>query len=190
MRPAHSFFGSGSILENPSQSCDAPFGYISVSSSVECARPTPSSEADLFSKIRRKVVTCCLGVYPFPHQPSAPGTLLRRKLICSRKSVAKLCVSFGCISVPSSVECARPTPSSETDLSSKIHRKVVRADWVVPARVRTTGLLLHYSTSPASAGLGCSFSDGCDTSPTETLRNFHLTGSLYLLQFADGSLDI
>ena len=43
---------------------------------------------------------------------------------------------------------------------------------------------------PAFAGLGCSFSDGCDTSPTEILRKLHLTGSRYLLQFADGSFDI
>ena len=128
---------------------DVPFGCISVPSSAECARHTPSSEADLFSKIHRKVVTRRLGIYPFPHQSSAPGTLLLRKLICSRKSVAKLCVPFGCISVSSSAECARHTPSPEADLSSKIHRKVVRAVWVVPARVRTTGLLLYYAASPA-----------------------------------------
>ena len=125
MRLAHSFFGSESILENPSQSC-----------------------------ARR------LGVYPFPYQSNAPGTLLLRKRIYSRKSVAKLCGPFGCISVPSSAECARHIPSSEANLSSKNRRKVVRAVWVVSARVRTTGLLLHYATSPAFAGLGCSFSDG------------------------------
>ena len=202
-----------------------PFGCRSVSSSVECAQHTPSSEADLSSKIRRKVVravwvyirslisrvrpahsffgsgsilenpsqSCArrLGVYPFPHQPSAPGTLLLRKRICSRKSIAKLCVPFGCISVSSSAECARHTPSSDADLSSKIRRKVVRAVWVVPARVRKTGLLLHYATSPAFAGLGCSFSDGCDTSPTETLRESSSDRcSRYILQLADGSLDI
>ena len=72
-----------------------PFGCISVPSSVECAQHTPSSEADLFSKIRRKVVTCCLGVYPFPHQSSASCTLLRRKRIYPRKSIAKLCAPFG-----------------------------------------------------------------------------------------------
>ena len=114
VRPAHSFVGSGSILENPSQSC-----------------------------------ACCLGIYPFPHQSSAPGTLLRRKLIYPRKTVAKLCELFGRISVPSSVECARHTPSSEADLSSKIRRKVVRAVWVLPAPVRKTGLLLHNAASPA-----------------------------------------
>ena len=104
---------------------DVPFGYISVSSSTECARHTPSSEADLSSKIHRKVVTRRLGVYPFPHQSSAPGILLRRKLIYSRKTVARLCVLFGYIPISSSVECARHTPSSEADLFSKIHRKVV-----------------------------------------------------------------
>ena len=153
------------------------FGCISVPSSAECARHAPSSEANLSSKNRRKVVravwvyirslisrvrpahsffgsgsilknpsqscACRLGVYPFPHQPSAPGTLLLRKLICSRKSIAKL----------------------------------RRAVWVLPARVRTTGLLLHYAASPAFAGLGCSFSDGCDTSPTETLRNLQESSS-------------
>ena len=66
----------------------------------------------------------------------------------------------------------------------------MRAVWVVPARVRKTGLVLHYAAFLAFAGLGCSFSDGCDTSPTETLRELHLTGSRYLLQLADGSLDI
>lgn len=105
-------------------------------------------------------------------------------------SVAKSCALFlfGCISVPSSVECARHTLSPEAELSSKIHRKVLRAVWVVPARVRKTGLLLQYATSTASEGSGCSFSDECDTSPTETLRNLHLTGSRYLLQLVDGSL--
>ena len=169
---------------------DALFGYISVSSSAECARHTPSSEADLSSKIHRKVVTRRLGVYPFPHQSSAPGTLLRRKRICPRKSVAKLCVPFGCISVPSSVECARHTPSSEADLFSKIHRKVVtrRLGGFRPsAHNRSFAVLRGF---PSLAGLGCSFSDGCDTSPTETLRNLHLTGSRYILQLADGSLDI
>lgn len=66
----------------------------------------------------------------------------------------------------------------------------MRAVWVVPARVRKTGLLLHHAASLASAGLGCSLSDECDISPTEMLRDLHLTGSRYLLQIADGSLDI
>ena len=74
----------------------------------------------------------------------------------------------------------------------------MRAVWVVPARVRKTGLLLHHATSPALRACVVlsvmnvipPHSDGCDTSPTETLRNLHLTGSRYLLQIADGSLDI
>lgn len=127
---------------------------MSVSSSVECARHTPSSEANLSSKIHRKVVCAVLGVCP----------------------------------LLSSVECARYTPSSEADLSSKNRRKVVRVVWVVSAPGHDTGLLLQHAASPASAGSGCSFSDECDTSPTETLRNFHLTGSRYLLQLADCSL--
>lgn len=142
---------------------DALLGCISVPSSAECARHTPLSEVDLFSKIRRKVVTRRLGVYPFPHQPSAPCTLLRRKLICSRKFIVKLCVLF----LSGIYPCAA---------------------WVVSAPVHDTGLLLRHAASPASAGLGCSFSDECDTSPTETLRNLHLTGSRYLLQLADGGL--
>ena len=112
----------------------------------------------------------CLGVYPFPHQSSAPCTLLLQELICPRKYVAKSCALLGCISV------------------SLISRKVVRAVWVVSSPVHDTGLLLQHTTSPASAGSGCSFSDECDTSPTEPLRNFHLTGSRYLLQLAPGTL--
>ena len=86
------------------------------------------------------------------------------RLLISRKVVRAV---LGCISVSSSV---------------------VRAAWVVSAPVHDAGLLLRHTTSPASAGSGCSFSDECDTSPTETLRNFHLTGSRYLLQLADCSL--
>lgn len=118
-----------------------------------------------------------MGVYPFPHQPSAPGTLLRRKRICSRKSIAKLCMPFGCISVSSSVECALHTPSSEADLSSKIHRKVVtrRLGGSRPSALgRSFAALRGF---PSLAGLGCSFSDGCDTSPTETLRNLQESSS-------------
>lgn len=51
----------------------------------------------------------CSGVYPLPHQSSAPDTLLLRKRIYPRKSIAKSCALFGCISV------------------SLISRKVVRA---------------------------------------------------------------
>ena len=140
---------------------------------------------------------------------------------------------YGCISVPSSVECARHTPSSEADLSSKIHRKVVRAVWVyirsLISRVRPahsfvgSESILENPSQSCDAPFGwfppgcaqqvfcCTtrlpqplrawvvlsvmdvippHSDGCDISPTETLRNPHLTGSRYLLQLADGSLDI
>ena len=149
---------------------DVPFGCISVPSSVECVLHTPSSEAYLSSKIRRKVVTRRLGVYPFPHQSSAPGTLLLRKLIYPRKSVAKLCVLFGVY------------------IRFLISR--VRCLGGFRAPVHDAGLLLRHATSLASEGSGCSFSDECDASPTETLRDLHLTGSRYLLQLADGSLDI
>lgn len=66
----------------------------------------------------------------------------------------------------------------------------MRAVWVVPARVRKTGLLLHYAAFLAlRVWVVLSVMDVMPP-PTETLRNLHLTGSRYLLQLADGSLDI
>lgn len=66
----------------------------------------------------------------------------------------------------------------------------MRAVCVVPARVRKTGLLLHYAAFLAlRVWVVLSVMDVMPP-PTETLRNLHLTGSRYLLQLADGSLDI
>ena len=139
--------------------------WVYIHSLISRVRPAhPSSKADLSSKIHRKVVTRRLGVYPFPHQSSAPGTLLRRKRIYPRKSIAKLCVLFGWFPP----ECAQQVFCCTTRLPQPSRA------WVV--------LSVMDVTPPHS--------DGCDASPTETLRNLHLTGSRYLLQLADGSLDI
>lgn len=118
-----------------------------------------------------------LGVYPFPYQSNAPGTLLLRKLIYPRKSVAKLCVLLGCISVPSSAECARHAPSSEADLSLKIHRTVVTCCLGGSRPSAHNRAFAAQRGFPSLAGLGRSFSDGCDTSPTETLRNLQESSS-------------